>query len=298
MMDLREFKDTICNRIVTGWKDGADVEFKETKKNNGVVYTGVYINDEKNSLVPVIYLEDYYPAYLDGVALSDIVDDIRKDYDWAMSRINSFEYDFSEYQVMKDQIIYRLVNYERNEDMLKECPHIRMDDLAVTFRFIAQEDNMGISTCLVTDYELEEWGVGLQDILLDAQRNTRKRFPEKVLQMDRFLADIFMGFPEPKDDLPMFIITNEQQINGASVLLYEDFLKRFSQEHPGDYYVLPSSIHEVIMIPVAKVDDPNELMNIVRQANYLVVDETEFLSASVYYYDSMRNSISNLSSVG
>lgn len=293
-MNFEEFAAYICEHILTGWKDHAWAEIQETKKNNGVIYKGLYIREEDSYLSPAVYLEEYYDGYLHGQSISDIIDDIRKQYEWSMSRIGTFNCDFSDYSKVKHKIIYRLVNYELNQDIMAECPHIRLDDLAVTFRLISHRDNVGISTVLITHYELGLWGVGLQDILLEAQKNTERIFPMKILPIESFLRDLFSDWQEQESSMPMYIVTNEQQINGATVLLYQDFLKRFSRDYPGDYYILPSSIHELIMIPACQVDEPEGLLRIVEEANMAVVKDTEILSDSVYYYDALKNSICNI----
>ena len=95
---------------------------------------------------------------------------------------------------------------------------------------------------------------------------------------------IFPGFP-------MYVMTNEQQINGASVMLYEGIFRRFTRVHPSDYYILPSSIHELILVPANEVHVPEELFDIVKNANDTVVSQDDYLSDSVYFYDYQNDCI-------
>ena len=293
-MNFDNFADYICDNILEGWMDEASAEIQKTEKNNGVMLTGIVIRDQNNRMTPAIYLEDYYDRYLKGDSMSDIMSEIRKQYDWCIQRIRSLNIDITDYSTVKDLLIYRLVNYERNEEMIKRCPHIRMDDLALTFRWLAHRDSVGISTALVTNQELELWDVKMQDILLDAKKNTERIFPGKVMMMGDLLKKVLIEVPDIDESMPMYIITNEQQINGATVLLYDHFLHDFAEDNPGNYYILPSSIHEVILVPADKIEYPEELKDIVRHANNTVVMDTEFLSDSVYYYDSSLDSITRI----
>lgn len=236
-------------------------------------------------MIPAIYLEPYYEKFTSGDSLYSIVRELRESYEWSMTRMGSYEFDLTNYNYVKDKLIYRLVNYEKNKDMLKGCPHIRLEDLALTFRWLAHEDSIGISTALVTYQELELWDVTSEEILLDAQRNTRRLFPGKIMIFDELFSSYMGGDYELDDYIPMYIVTNKQQINGACVILYDSFLKDFTSENPGNYYILPSSIHEMILVPADSVTNPENLQEIVQHANETVVNVDEYLSDSVYYYD-------------
>lgn len=291
-MTFEEFADYIQQNVLIGWKEDTSASIHKIKKNNGVIYTGVYIRESESMVTPAIYLETYYERYKSGESPDELILDIRREFEWAMSRMSSYEFDISSFACVRDKLIYRLVNYERNKEMLEACPHIRLDDLAMTFRWLAHGDSVGISTALVTNQELALWEVTVQEILLAARKNTERLFPGKIMLLDQFLSGCGENIPADNESVPMFIATNIQQINGAAVILYDHFLEKFSAEHPGDYYILPSSIHEVILIPANRIHDPEELGRIVRHANTTVVSAGEILSDSVYYYDAKKHSIS------
>lgn len=101
------------------------------------------------------------------------------------------------------------------------------------------------------------------------------------------------GIPISLDEsaIPMYIMTNEQEVNGASVLLYDNVLESFALEKKTDFYILPSSIHEVILVPSNKIDDPSALFTMVSDANNTVVALGDILSDSVYYYNRRKNQI-------
>jgi len=291
-MSFEEFTDYIFQNILTGWREEDTVTIQKTRKNNGVLYTGIYIRRHNQAVTPAIYLESYYERYCQNNDMEEIIHDIREEFNWAIRRISDCKFDISTFDKVKDRIIYRLINYDKNLDLLSSCPHIRLYDLAVTFRWLAHEDSAGISTALITHKEMKLWKVTLPDILLAAQSNTRRLFPGKIIHMDDLLTEILPGISCKDEQIPMYIITNEQQINGATSILYENLMKDFTREHPGNYFILPSSIHEMILIPEDRIRDSSVLKDIVPEVNKTVVSEGDVLSDSVYYYNMEQDTIS------
>lgn len=125
-----------------------------------------------------------------------------------------------------------------------------------------------------------------------ASENTPRLFPAKIYDMDKIFGGFFW---EEDSHVPMYILTNEQGMNGASCLLYTDILKDFSKKHGGDIYILPLSIHEVILIPADKISDLTKLYEAVSGANSNFVAETDILSNSIYFYDRSKDQIQTLS---
>lgn len=198
-----------------------------------------------------------------------------------------------EFENVRGKIIYRLVNYEKNKELLEDCPHRRLHDLAVTFRWVAHIDDDGVSTSLITNRQVKEWGITVNDLVLAAQQNTPRLFPAKIIDMEEMLAGkvSFILYPSA---IPMYILTNEQEINGASALLYGDVLKDFADKKGTDMYILPSSIHEVILLPSDRINDPTKLLSMVHDANTTVVSIGDVLSDSVYYYDRKTDHITEI----
>ena len=87
------------------------------------------------------------------------------------------------------------------------------------------------------------------------------------------------------EDDDMFVISNTSKIFGASCVLYPGVLEKFAAEKDADIFVLPSSIHEMILVPEKEDQDYSTLPNIVKETNRTEVDPEEVLSDSVYYYD-------------
>lgn len=291
MMNFEEFKAWVKENITSkDWKETSQVEISVVKKNNGVSKAGLSIREDEHDVSPLLYLDDYYIHYQNGELLENIIRNIRADYDKKVQMAAVKIPNLQEFENIRGRIIYRLVNYEKNKEILEDCPHIRLYDLAVTFRWVARIDDVGVSTSLITNKQVKEWGVSVNDLVLAARQNTPRLFPAQIIDMEEMLAGMvsFILYPSA---IPMYILTNKQELNGASALLYGDILKDFANKKGADMYILPSSIHEVIMIPADRIDDPKKLSSMVHEANTTVVSTGDVLSDSVYYYDRKKDQI-------
>lgn len=96
--------------------------------------------------------------------------------------------------------------------------------------------------------------------------------------------------PEPEEDLTneekidMIVVSNELGINGAAVVLYDGVMEQIANEYDSDLYLLPSSIHEMIVVPCGDEDLYNTFSSMVNSINQGYVDEDEVLSDRVYIY--------------
>ena len=156
-------------------------------KNNGVQLRGLYIKSKEMNVSPAIYLDEYYSYYLKGESLEEIIRRIREEYEWKISRVADYHFKLEKFEYVKDRIIYRLVNYKKNEEILEDCPYLKLYDLALTFRWVAHSDDIGISTALVTNQEMEAWGISMNELLLAARENTPRLFPAQMVDMDEMI---------------------------------------------------------------------------------------------------------------
>ena len=294
MMSFEEFLYYVEEHILKGWKEDAEVVIQETKKNNGVTYQGLSIREVEEAVAPCIYLEEFYKDYQKGEDMEKVLARIREEYQWAMERSAFYELDVLQYGHMKDRIIFRLVNYERNQELLADCPYIKMYDLALTFRWVAHTDSVGISTALITNRELKFWNISLHELLLVARENTRRIFPPRIINMDAFLLEAGKKSMNLGPGKTMYILTNEQQVNGATVMVYDGILQEFADRIQEDFYILPSSIHELILIPVSEFPEAEKFPVMVEEANRSIVSPVDMLSDSAYYYNRRKNQLTPL----
>jgi len=284
LLDYASFMSFIKNMIAKRMGKGYNVGIN--KVINGIETDILTVLKEGRNFAPNIYLNAYYEAYLAGTPISKILDRLCMIYKYcaipAVQEIGNYSLD-----IIKTHIFFRLVNYERNIKMLMQIPHKKYLDLAVTFHCLVRGEDDSIHTIPITYNHLKRWGITVDDVLKLAYKNTRKLFPPALKSMEEVIRD----FPcnDKKDDersetCPMYILSNEKGIYGAVYIIYKDIIREFARLLNSNLYILPSSIHEVILIPMEDNLDSEYLRRLVLDINDSMVAENEILSDNVYIY--------------
>ena len=265
--------------------DAEDITVQAVEKNNGVVCTGLLIREKDEAVSPNIYLEYYYSRYMDGCAMENILRDIAKEYKEVRIAIEKKAVKSFDKQSSRDKVVVKLVNYRDNRKLLKECPYIRFHDLAVMARYIVTLEESGISSTPVTNDDLKIWGISREELFEKALANTRRLLPPKIFKMDELISkSTGIGFGG-EFETQAYVLTNSICVNGASAILYKDVVEGFADRFPEGFYILPSSIHEVIIIPLSLAPEKESLKELVREVNREVLTDTDYLSDEVYFYD-------------
>lgn len=296
--NMKDFADTVKAAIDVSLGAGHEVEVREVLKNNGTRLTGLTIkNEEKSNVAPTIYLEGFYDKYQNGVSASSIVEEIMRIYDTHKVDCRFDASMVTEYDRAKEKICYKLVNAERNKALLEDAPHIIVcDDLAVLFYILVSNDGEGTATITVRNNMSDLWGVSADELFELALANTQRLFRGTVMSMASVMMELlsdrldeegckeFYDMVVSENDVPMYVCTNTSKINGAGVILYENLLKDFAQKVGTDFYILPSSVHETLLIPVSDQFDVETLRAMVCEVNMTQVAPEEQLSDQVYLY--------------
>ncbi len=283
-MTYHQFIHAVEMKIKEGVGEGISVGIHTAEKNNGVMKCGVILAREGINISPTIYLEEYYEKFLNGESLRNIVEDIIRLYyevrfekSWDEKRI----YEFSS---VKDKIIYRIINYSENENMLKDVPYIRFLDLAVTFHVLFEISNFGIATMLIRNEHLEMWSATREEVHVCAKRNTERLLPYEFKTMNSVLEEMTGDEYWSEEDY-MYVLSNSIRSFGAAAMLYENRLKYIGEYLGESYYLLPSSVHEVIIIPERYSLEHKALSKMIQEINTTQVPSEEILENHAYYYD-------------
>ena len=267
-------------------------------KNNSVELDGICLHRAGDTLSPTVYLNHFYEEYLEGRPLHSILSEIAATLSSEVPELEVNTSLYDNYDAIRHQIIFRLVNYERNEELLTSCPYLHFCDLAITFRWLVHSDSSGIASALITNKEMELWNITLEELYQTASINTRRLFPATIQPIQQLLseyldkdADIQELLDQTPDELQLFILSNEPRINGSTSMIYDGILADFAKKIKKDLYILPSSIHEVLLMPATKEIEEQALLNLVRDANRTVVGLPDILSDSIYRFDSKHNRI-------
>ncbi|MGN0242921.1 MAG: DUF5688 family protein [Lachnospiraceae bacterium] len=295
-MTYNEFLNAVKREVELQLGEARIVNLHQVTKNNGVVLDALYFESLEKPYSPNIYLAPYFDEYNSGVKLEQIVQNI-------IARAKAYEEDaeleacivlFQDFEKLKNHITIRLVNYEKNKELLQNAPYQDFLDFAITYRIMVKQDEEGVYSTLITNELWEKWNISLAVLHETAMNNMTKDFPSKVCKLSDLLSGMAGTEENFPDDSDIYILTNSIGINGASCICYPGILKDFSKEHQCDLYLMPCSIHEWILMPASDDKNAEHLQEIVTHANNTVVSKEEYLSGHVYYYSREENAIKTL----
>ena len=270
-MNYQEFLHDIKGQLCALLDPGASVELRTITKNNGVDKDAFIISSPGTNLCPTIYLLPYYHRYLDGVSTEDIVEDIFTTYSSALP-----SYD----------IILRLVSYERNKELLASVPHKRFLDFAILFYCLLQADDSNQASILIYDDHLRFWNIDEEELYEIALSNTPKLLTHRLDNLHSILTEVISDSSEFADQevFPIYVLSNQYRTYGASVLLYPNLIASLADRFEKDLVILPSSVHELLLLPTGGTPDMDYYADMVQQVNATQLADDEILSDHAYLY--------------
>ncbi len=258
------------------------VERHEILKNNGVREVGIAIRNTEEMIAPMIYVDQYYQAYEAGETM-DILAERLLDRSRNAPAPPDWNYeDFFDFCKVKNQIVYKLVNAEQNARLLAEVPSLSVLDLAIIFYLrISVKGSEGCSV-LIRNTHMNLWKISVLTLYQYAQKNTFRLCPGVFRPLTDFIEELS---EEAGEDCPMLVLTNETGINGASAILYPGMPKKIRERLGCNYYLLPASIHEFLIVPEDEGIRPRDLLCMVKEVNETQISKEELLSEHIYYFD-------------
>ena len=203
---------------------------------------------------------------------------------------------------VKEYIVYKVINRDRNLELLKNIPYVNYLDLAIVFyqllpETVNEEEKQAI---LITNNQLMLWEVGVSEIMNAASNNTQRIMGFKIRgilsTIAKYLGDInmFEISKEEELEIPLYVVSNKISYYGAAVLLYKDFLKALAAKFKSDIYIIPCSVHEIIVLKSIKgyQIDTSELRDMIVHVNQHNLPEDQILSSNLYYYSRDTNVLS------
>lgn len=293
-MSYEEFKAWAADEI-RAWLPpeyaDADVSIHRMEKL-GLAYDGMTVVRSGQRAAAAVNLTAFYDMYQEGRTAGDIIHEMA---DVAVMQAPQMEYSvFSDYEAAKDRLFIRVTNKETNADVLAGMPHKEVEDLAITYHVLVNHDQNGIASAPVTDDLLRHYGVTAEQLHEDAIANSQRMLPAQLDSMQNMLFGMMTpGASDTLRDEPypgstMLVLTNNVQLNGAAALFYPGVMDQAAERLGGNFIVLPSSTHEVIMIPADGMTDFRSLEQMVKDINRSQVAPEERLSDHVYHYDAQE----------
>ena len=276
----KEYYELLCGELEKHAGENVDISFREVRKNNGIYKKACTVRFNDAQVAPTVYLEPYYDHYLHGEAVSDSAENILRYCKCQTPQVTFPENFFKEYGTVRERLGIKLIGKKRNETYLQEVPHIDFEDLAGVFFYLLEEPVFGNGIIVIRNMDLERWGMTAQQLYDDALESCSRLLPPVF----RSLSDV-LDVLQPAGEGELYLLTNESALYGAAVILYPGLLEEAAEYIGGDYFVLPSSVHEVILLP-DKGEEAEGLLEIVAEINHTQVAEEEILIDAVYKYTS------------
>ncbi len=284
-MNYNEFVEKVREGLSDKLKPSYEIVLKKVAKNNNVYRYGLSVfpkeNNETDKVSRIVYLEDFYHEYQENQKynLESIVEELYSIFlNFDMPEFN--ETDYTNINKVKDRIIFELVNYKMNEERLSNRPFIKVMDLAIIFAFVATDLGRDFGVIHITNEMANNFGLTKDEIWDIAKKNTPKLLEADIVPMSSFVPDESVDAEADE----MYILCNKKKAGGAGVLLYDRILENLSSKLESDLYILPSSIHETIIIRADKDKNISDLQDMVKNINNTVVSTEDILSDKVYHY--------------
>ena len=209
----------------------------------------------------------------------------------------------TQYEEAKKHLFMRVSNIEENLQVLDNVPYVERADLAITFHIAVEENEAGRASAIVTNQMMETYGVTRNQLYKDALANSPVIAPARINNLGELLGRMTLDgmremgaseeeireakerMDEANQDNPLIVVTNETGIDGAAAVFYTGVMDQLGEEIKGDFFILPSSVHEIIVAP----DDGRlyypELKEMVTEINETQVAPEDRLTDEVYHYD-------------
>ena len=273
------------------------VRLDDVRKNNGVVLRGITVTQDDSNISPTIYLNSYYEEYIKGRAtLINVVNDVMDTYH--RNKVNQsvdMRY-FLNYESVRQKIIYKLVNTEKNKELLDDIPHIEFLDLSIVFQCLVTQEDFGRASILIHNVHLKLWDVSVEILYQAAKENTQQLQGYEIKGMTEVLQEIMCAedsenFTEDNErssfsgSVPMYVLSNKSRVDGAACMLYPNLIQDFAEAIQSSFYIIPSSIHELLLLPTRHLEESQEIKSMIREINDTQVSAEEILSYSLYLYD-------------
>ena len=290
-----QFKNELLISLKQLFGSEYDFEFYTAKKNNSVEFDSLRIFVGKKEIHAGITICDYYITYENGKTISEISKEIFQLYDACWEP--SFQTTDSGHLAdeLRSCLIFRLINRDKNQLLLEKVPYIPFFDLALTFHRLIQTKEGTMVTSCVTLEDCGSWHVEKEELFFFSLCNMPSLLPAQLHNIEDMILTLvgqeLPAYSENQDitlsreeghAYPMYVLSNSSGIHGASSILYPDMLENCRHLISADFYILPSSVHELILVPIMEEVEMETLKEMVRTVNENQIAEEDFLSDEVY----------------
>ena len=300
LMSFEEFTDSVKSSIreyLPEEYENAEVVVGESRKINSH-YHSMTIAKEGQNVSPSVNLDQMYEEYRRTGELVPVMHEMAKIATMEPDGIDMHKLD--SYEQAKDSLFIRVSNAETNKEFLEGVPHETIGDLAVTYHVLMGMGNGEVGSTTVNYELMEKFGITEAQLKADAMENSSKILSPSLESMNNVMARLLgmdgpvtgsVPFEQAVQDFNfreegMFVLTNTTAVNGAAVMFYPEVMEQLGEHAGVDLFVIPSSTHEVILVPDDGAMNREDLEKMIKEINANEVDPKDRLSDSLYHYDS------------
>ena len=301
-MGYEDFINYMADGLQAEFGTELDVQRQVLMRNNSEEHMGLSMNTPGSNVAPVIDLTYAWQSHQNGTDAEIILREMIASYREQMHRIPTFPTTLSDFSEARSYLIVKLIHHDKNAGLLEYTPHRDFMDLAVVYCLFFESVNHCLASAVISYDNMKAWNVSEEELHAAAMENAVRLLPPSLSSMDQLVCEIsldgiiensspyeagtptHMNIAQQPLPAPMYILTNRKKYLGAASLLYPQILERFQLYIRGGFYLLPSSIHEVILIPKKTGIDPLYLRNMVRDINRISTPTEEILSDEIYEY--------------
>ena len=290
-MDYENFKQDFQESLKEELAErgmNTEIGFQKVEKMNES-YDAVTVKPIDSIIGVNFNVEKAFDSYEAGTDMDEVVNHTADSVEKAFREAPQIDITaITDYEQMKSKLSMEVVSADRNADLLQNVPHEKMEDMAVVYRLMLGQMDEGSGTVLVTDQLMERFGITHEQLRQDALENAPEIRPSEIRGMSEVMNELAPGMaPEiaPEDE-QMFVASVPDKIRGAGVIAYPNFMEDAAEKMGGDFFVIPSSIHEVLLVRDNGEMTSKDLENMVKEVNATQVEPEDQLTDHVYHYDS------------
>ncbi len=279
------------------YEQGAEVDISVTTVNKlNESYEAITVRPENSNIGVNVGINKLYAGVENGLSYEEVMDKAAEMISNGINEPPGFDLEsLGDYSRMKEKLAMEVVSSETNKEMLKTVPHKNIEDMALVYRFVMDsEETGGRASILVTNRMIDSMGVTPEQLHADAMENAPRIKPVEIKGLNEIMIEMvgeeraeMLGIvPTVPEEERIYVASVPDKVHGAGVIAYQNFMDQAAERAGGDFYILPSSLHEILIVPDNGEVNLTDLQAMVKEVNATQVAPEDKLTDSVYHYDS------------
>lgn len=290
-MDLEQFTSELVRILKVVLEGECEVRVEKLQEYYGrTPYKIMFLKQDSTGgykLVTEVYPENYYEYYFSGQKELDEIGEMILDfYDKTTGQLSEEYAMINDYSRVRNRLSFMFINRQRNENSLKELVHIDYGDIVLIFNVVfIDKETYKMGSARVSHDMVKKWGISEEQFCVEAFMSAPNITPPRIMtESETICACLDVPF-KGDDKAGMYVVTNSFLYMGSGVILYKG-IGALIEKKTGykDFYVLPSSRNEMLLVPVDMHISADGLKQMLVEVNGTEVSSQDYLSDSIYTY--------------